>query len=35
VTTEDVREQAEGLAASEEGFVLIAMFGSKPKSSCG
>ena len=28
VTTEDVREQAEGLAASEEELVLIAMFGS-------
>jgi oxaloacetate decarboxylase alpha subunit len=28
VTTEDVREQAEGLAASEEDLVLIAMFGS-------
>ena len=27
VTTEDVREQAEGLAASEEELVLIAMFG--------
>ena len=27
-TTEDVREQAEGLAASEEELVLIAMFGS-------
>lgn len=27
VTTEDVREQAEGLAASEEDLVLIAMFG--------
>ena len=29
VTTEDVREQAEGLAASEEELVLIAMFGSE------
>ena len=28
VTTEDVRQQAEGLAASEEELVLIAMFGS-------
>ena len=28
MTTEDVREQAEGLAASEEELVLIAMFGS-------
>jgi len=28
VTTEDVREKAEGLAASEEELVLIAMFGS-------
>ncbi len=28
VTTEDVRKQAEGLAASEEELVLIAMFGS-------
>jgi oxaloacetate decarboxylase alpha subunit len=28
VTTEDVREQAEGLAASEDELVLIAMFGS-------
>ena len=27
MTTEDVREQAEGLAASEEELVLIAMFG--------
>jgi oxaloacetate decarboxylase alpha subunit len=27
ITTEDVREQAEGLAASEEELVLIAMFG--------
>jgi oxaloacetate decarboxylase alpha subunit len=27
VTTEDVREQAEGLAASEEELVLLAMFG--------
>ena len=29
VTTEDVREKAEGLAASEEELVLIAMFGSE------
>ena len=29
VTTEDVREQAEGLAASEEELVLIAMFGTE------
>ncbi|MDH4102953.1 MAG: hypothetical protein OEV29_06180 [Thermoleophilia bacterium] len=29
VTTEDVRQQAEGLAASEEELVLIAMFGTE------
>jgi oxaloacetate decarboxylase (Na+ extruding) subunit alpha len=32
VTTEDVREQAEGLAASEEELVLIAMFGSEAEA---
>ena len=33
MTTEDVREQAEGLAASEEELVLIAMFG-RTRRSC-
>ena len=32
VTTEDVREQAEGLAASEEELVLIALFGDEAEA---